>query len=35
MADLRTIQTLIAHGKARSPELSSRREWALVIVFFG
>lgn len=34
MADLSTIQTLIARGKARSPELSSRLERALVIVFF-
>lgn len=34
MADLSTIQALIARGKARSPELSSRLERALVIVFF-
>ena len=34
MADLGTIQSLIARGKARYPELSSRLERALVIVFF-
>ncbi len=34
MADLSTIQGLIARGKARYPELSSRLERALVIVFF-
>ena len=34
MPDLSTIQALIAHGKARYPELSSRLERALVVIYF-
>ena len=34
MPDVATIQALIARGKARYPELSSRLERALVVVYF-